>query len=63
MRVAMIVLGGWVGSSVVLSLLVGRVLARQGSDRGDARTHGLAPNVIPITAGRRVASRSAAPTR
>jgi hypothetical protein len=63
MRVAMIVLGGWVGSSVVLSLLVGRVLARQGSGRGDARPRGLAADVIPITAGRRAAPRTAAPAR
>ncbi|HYG72921.1 MAG TPA: hypothetical protein VEC15_11645 [Actinomycetota bacterium] len=63
MRVAMIVLGGWIGSSVVLSLLVGRILARQGSDRGDARTRRAAANVIPIAAGRRVAPRTAAPVR
>jgi hypothetical protein len=62
MRVAMIVLGGWIGCSVVLSLLVGRVLARQGSDRGDARTHGRAANVIPIAAGRAAPS-TAAPVR
>lgn len=62
MRVAMMVLGGWVGSSVVLSLLVGRVLARH-SGRGAARTHGLAANVIPITAGHRDAPRTAAPAR
>lgn len=62
LRVAMMVLGGWVGSSVVIALVVGRLLAIRGSGRRDeAAFDALPANVTPITAARRFPGRTAAP--
>ena len=63
MRITMMVLGGWTVASVVLSLLVGRVLARLSTECGDVPTAGFPANVIPITADRRAAPSTAAPAR